>query len=110
MRASVKHSSRWGASVLCAAGVRRPKTACSPQARDALPTNGRIFQRNLARRNRMKAKGQVGKVRGKNPKGISSGSPGLRGTSYPGLTTGEIKTPTGFHQPGEAEGRNPVGV
>lgn len=50
----------------------------------------------------------------KNPKGISSFSPGLvragLARSYPGLTTEEVKTPTGFRQPGQAEGCNPVGV
>jgi len=44
VRASVKHF-HGRARQSSAPGVRRPKRARSPQARDALPTTGRIFQR-----------------------------------------------------------------
>ena len=45
-----------------------------------------------------------------NPNGIVSQSPGLRGTSYPGLTIIADTTPTGLRQIGCARGRNPFRV
>jgi hypothetical protein len=42
-----------------------------------------------------------------NPNGIVSISPGLRGTSYPGLMERDASTPTGLCQAGRAMGPNP---
>ena len=46
----------------------------------------------------------------RNPNGIESFSPGLRGTSYPGLTDQDAPTPTGLRHTGRAEGCNPFRV
>ena len=53
--------------------------------------------------------------RSANPKGIPAQSPGLRGTSYPGKSSGEIRNPNGvvanMARKGQKRiGRNPVGV
>ena len=45
-----------------------------------------------------------------NPNGIVSISPGLRGTSYPGLTKINDPTPTGLRHAGRAKGHNPFRV
>jgi hypothetical protein len=45
-----------------------------------------------------------------NPEGIVSSSPGLRGTSYPGLMERDASTPTGLCRAGRATGPNPFRV
>jgi hypothetical protein len=46
----------------------------------------------------------------RNLNGIESISPGLRGTSYPGLTVRHASTPTGLHQGGRPKRCNPFRV
>jgi hypothetical protein len=45
-----------------------------------------------------------------NPKGIPASSPGLRGTSYPGLARKQSTNPNGVVARFSRTGRNPVGV
>ena len=46
----------------------------------------------------------------KNPNGIPSQSPGLRGTSYPGCRVEEDHNPTGVASRARRQRHNPVGV
>ncbi len=45
-----------------------------------------------------------------NPIGIEPSSPGLRGTSYPGIKRGDKTTPTGLRPVSHRRNHNPVGV
>src|SRR5712691_7295619 len=47
---------------------------------------------------------------GANPEGILQQSPGLRGTSYPGLIASGRANPNGVASVGGERGHNPVGV
>ena len=45
-----------------------------------------------------------------NPNGIATSSPGLERSDYPGWRRGAVTTPTGLHQAGRGNGRNPLRV